>query len=258
MTEIPNNIDDSIRFAAELIRTSKCAVILTGAGISTQSGIPDFRSENTGLWSYDEPMEVASLETFRCHPERFFEWMRPLINSIFNAQPNAAHLAIARMEMAGFIKTIITQNIDGLHQKAGSEKVFETHGSLQSMSCTHCFQKCTTAPFIQALVEDHQLPLCPKCNGLLKPDVILFGEQLPHVPWDAALLAARNCDLMLVLGSSLEVLPAAGLPMQALDRGAHLVIINNTPTYLGVRADVVINEDIVKVVPAIADRVLNN
>jgi len=250
MSDFSQRVLESICFAGELICKSKRAVVLTGAGISTPSGIPDFRSEGTGLWSYDEPLEVASLTTFRYQPERFFEWMRPLISCIINAEPNPAHLAIARMEHAGYIKSIITQNIDNLHQKAGSINVYETHGTMQSMSCTGCFQRTASASHIQILVEDGKLPICPHCGGLLKPDVILFGEQMPHE-------AAQTCDLMLVAGSSLEVLPVANLPMQALDRGAHLIIINQTPTYLGVRADVLITEDVAGVIPAIAKKVLN-
>lgn len=256
MSDLPQNIRESIDFAGELICKSKRTVILTGAGISTPSGIPDFRSEGTGIWSYDEPLEVASLTTFRYHPERFFEWMRPLINCIINAEPNPAHLAIARMQQAGYIKSIITQNIDNLHQKAGATNVCETHGTLQTMSCTGCFQKTSSSPYIQPLIESGSLPLCLKCGGLLKPDVILFGEQMPHHAWRTAQEAARSCDLMLVAGSSLEVLPVASLPMQALDRGAHLIIINQTPTYLGVRADILISEDVASVIPQIAKKVL--
>jgi len=257
MNDLSNNVVDSIGFAAELICKSKHTVILTGAGISTPSGIPDFRSEGTGLWSYDEPLEVASLSTFRYHPERFFEWMRPLVIRIINAQPNPAHIAIARMEQAGYVKAVITQNIDNLHQKAGSSHVYETHGSLASLTCTQCFQRTSSDPFIRPLIENGQIPYCQKCGSILKPNVILFGEQMPYDAWQAAQLTARSCDLMLVAGSSLEVLPVASLPMQALDRGAHLVIVNQTPTYLGVRADVLILEDVARVIPAIAECVLN-
>ena len=128
----------AIEDAAELIRKAKRAVVLTGAGISTPSGIPDFRSEGTGLWSRDEPLEVASLNTFRTAPERFFQWFRPLAGQIFYAAPNAAHTALARLEAAGRIMTIITQNIDALHQKAGSSCVVETHGTMRTITCTSC------------------------------------------------------------------------------------------------------------------------
>jgi len=247
----------AIEDAAVLIRNAERAVVLTGAGMSTPSGIPDFRSEGTGLWARDEPMEVASLTTFRTAPERFFHWFQSLAGQIFNAQPNAAHLALAELERSGHLRTIVTQNIDALHQKGGSEHVIETHGTLRTMTCANCFGQFESAPFLQPYVETGKIPQCSNCNGILKPDVILFGEQLPQSAWYEAQRAARRCDLMIVAGSSLEVLPVAGLPMQALDRGAHLIIINNTPTYLNVRADVIILDDVAATIPEIAKRVLH-
>jgi NAD-dependent deacetylase len=247
----------AIEDAAVLIRKAERAVVLTGAGISTPSGIPDFRSEGSGLWSHDEPMEVASLATFRMAPERFFHWFQPLAAQIFNAQPNAAHIALAEFEQAGHVHTVITQNIDALHQKAGSKHVVEMHGSLRTVSCTNCFKKFESGPFLQPYIENGKIPQCLSCNGILKPDVILFGEQLPQSAWYEAQRAARQCDLMIVAGSSLEVLPVARLPMQALDRGAHLIIINNTPTYLNVRADIVIMDDVAITLPEIAKRVIH-
>lgn len=247
----------AIEDAAELFRKAKRAVALTGAGISTPSGIPDFRSEGTGLWSREEPMEVASLSTFRTSPERFFNWFHPLASQIFNAKPNAAHLALADMEASGRLQTIVTQNIDALHQKAGSKHVVEMHGTWRTLSCTECFKHFESEPHLRPYLEVGKIPLCPNCNGILKPDVILFGEQLPQSAWMDAQRAARQCDLMLVAGSSLEVLPVAGLPMQALERGAHLIIINNTPTYLHVRADVVVMDDVATILPKIAKRARN-
>lgn len=247
----------NIEYTAELLRKAKYAVVLTGAGISTPSGIPDFRSEGTGLWSRDEPLEVASLSTFRTDPERFFVWFRPLASQIFNAAPNPAHEALAELEKAGRIQCIITQNIDALHHKAGSRYVIEMHGTLRTLSCAQCFKKAEAKDYLQAFAEQGELPRCPDCNGLLKPDVILFGEQLPQKAWYDAQRESRRCDLMLVAGSSLEVLPVAGLPMQAIDRGAHLVILNNAETYLNVRADVVIQEDVAAIMPAIAEQVIH-
>jgi NAD-dependent deacetylase len=247
----------NIEYTAELLRKAKYAVVLTGAGISTPSGIPDFRSEGTGLWSRDEPLEVASLSTFRTDPERFFVWFRPLASQIFNATPNPAHQALAELEKAGRIQCVITQNIDALHHKAGSRFVIEMHGTLRTLSCTQCFRKAEAKDCLKAFVEQGELPRCPDCNGLLKPDVILFGEQLPHKAWYDAQRESRRCDLMLVAGSSLEVLPVAGLPMQAIDRGSHLVILNNAKTYLNVRADVVIQEDVAAIMPAIAEQVIH-
>lgn len=250
-------IETAIEFAADLFRQSKYAVVLTGAGLSTASGIPDFRSEGTGLWSRDEPMEVASLTTFRVAPERFFQWFRPLAGQIFNAQPNFAHDALVDLEKAGKVHSIITQNVDVLHQKAGSKSVIEMHGTLRTLTCTQCYHQQDAQAYLGPFVERGEIPLCPICKNVLKPDVILFGEQLPQTAWLQAQREARQCDLMMVVGSSLEVLPVAGLPMQALDRGAHLIIINHSPTYLNGRADVTLMEDVTEIIPAIAEKVLN-
>jgi len=257
MKTISAHKQDEVSYAAELFRQSKRTVILTGAGFSTPSGIPDFRTEGTGLWSMVDPMEVASLDTFRKNPENFYSWIRLLVAKIKDAQPNAAHLAVARMEKAGLVSEIITQNIDGLHQKAGSINVLELHGTLSTLSCGRCFQQFLSEGFIEPLVRDGIAPCCPECGGWLKPDTILFGEQLPIKPWQAAQKAVRSCELMLVGGSSLEVLPVAGLPLQALDRGAHLIIVNISPTYLSVRADVVILGDVAEIMPLIAKSVLD-
>jgi NAD-dependent deacetylase len=256
MNTLSPQTQTSIEFAADLIRQSKHAVVLTGAGVSTPSGIPDFRSSGTGLWSRDEPLEVASLSTFRTKPDQFFDWFRPLARQMFEARPNAAHTALARLEEQGYVKSIITQNIDTLHQRSGTRTVIEMHGTMQTLTCTQCYHQVQAEAYIAKFVETGDKPRCPKCAQVLKPDVILFGEQLPQAAWFTAQRQARSCDLMIVAGSSLEVLPVAGLPMQALDRGAHLIIINNTPTYLNVRADVVILEDVAMTLPAITERVL--
>jgi NAD-dependent deacetylase len=142
------------------------------------------------------------------------------------------------------VQTIITQNIDTLHQKAGSKNVIETHGTMRSLTCTQCYQQVEAESLLASFIENGKIPHCPKCGSVLKPDVILFGEQLPQAAWMQAQCDVRQCDLMMVVGSSLEVLPVAGLPIQALDRGAHLIILNNTPTYLNVRADIVILENV--------------
>jgi len=252
-----NATHTALEDAAGLFRKAKRVVALTGAGISTPSGIPDFRSEGSGLWSRDEPMEVASLTTFRTSPEKFFHWFRPLAGQIFNAQPNAAHMAFAELENSGITTAIVTQNIDGLHQKAGSKKVLELHGTIRTLSCAQCFKQFDSQVFLQAFIDHGTIPLCSNCNGILKPDVILFGEQLPQSDWLEAQRETRQADLMLVAGSSLEVLPVAGLPIQALDRGAHLIVVNNTPTYVNVRADVVIMDDVAAILPEIIKRVIH-
>lgn len=257
MTRFPAQTVADIEYTADLIRNSEHAVVLTGAGISTPSGIPDFRSEGTGLWSRDEPLEVASLSSFRVNPEKFFQWFRPLAGLIYNASPNPAHSALAELESTGFIKTIITQNIDILHQKAGSRQIIEMHGSLKTLTCTQCFHQVGSESYLENYIQKGELPTCARCGAILKPDAILFGEQLPQKAWYQALHESQECDLMLVAGSSLEVLPVAGLPMQAIDRGAHLVILNNTETYLNVRADTVITEDLADILPVIAKKVIH-
>ncbi len=257
MNSLPASVQDGIQFAAELLRAARHAIVLTGAGMSTPSGIPDFRSEGTGLWSHDEPLEVASLNTFRTHPETFYNWFRPLASQILDARPNQAHLALARLEKSGRLQGVATQNIDMLHQKAGSTRVIEMHGTLATLSCTQCFNRVDSLPYHKPFVEQGIIPTCPRCGAVLKPDVILFGEQLPQKAWFDAQRASRLCDLMIVAGSSLEVMPVAGLPMQAIDRGAHLLIVNNSPTYLDVRADTVLNGDVVDIIPAIVEQALH-
>ncbi len=251
----PRQTLELIEYAAELLAKARHAVVLTGAGLSTPSGIPDFRSEGSGLWSRDEPLEVASMTTFRTNPAQFFHWFHPLASQIFNALPNPAHHAIAELEQKGRLQAVITQNIDMLHQKAGSRRVIEMHGTLRTLSCTQCYRQQGYEDYLPAFIKKGEIPHCPHCGAILKPDVILFGEQLPQKAWHEAQREARACDLMIVVGSSLEVLPVAGLPMQAIDRGAHLIIINNSDTYLSVRADVVLPEDVAVVLPAISERV---
>src|SRR3990172_1547078 len=166
MTPFSEQTSTAIQFAADLLRQAKQAVVLTGAGISTPSGIPDFRSEGTGLWSRDEPLEVASLNTFRTDADRFFVWFRPLASQIFNAVPNPAHVALAELETAGCVQSIITQNIDALHHKAGSKNVIEMHGTMRTLSCTLCFQKAEAKDYLKVFVEQGELPRCPGCNGV--------------------------------------------------------------------------------------------
>lgn len=258
MSELASQAIKKIDTARRLFQQAKHAVVLTGAGISTPSGIPDFRSEGSGLWSKHEAMDVASLSTFRYDPGSFYAWFRTLAKHIIDAKPNSAHLALAKLGEGGFIKAIITQNIDILHQKAGSEDVIELHGTLKTLSCTQCFQQFESLPFLEPFIQRGDIPHCEQCGAILKPDVILFGEQLPQKAWLKAQNAARSADLMIVIGSSLEVLPVAGLPMQTLDRGGHLIIINQDPTYLDVRADIVFTEDAADILPMLAEQVFNH
>ena len=258
MSGLAPHVLKKVKFAAELFQQAKHPLALTGAGISTPSGIPDFRSEGSGLWSKTEAMEVASLLTFRYNPLEFYNWFHRLARRIVDAEPNAAHIALASLEKLGCLDAVITQNIDVLHQKSGTKNVIEMHGTLRTLSCTQCFSQFDSADFLKAFIEDEVIPHCSDCGAILKPDVILFGEQLPQKEWLVAQKAARNCDLMIVIGSSLEVLPVAGLPIQTLDRGGHLIIINQTPTYLNVRADIVFTQDVAELLPVLAEEISNH
>jgi NAD-dependent deacetylase len=202
-------------------------------------------------------MEVASLSAFRYNPEKFFEWSRPLASTILHAKPNEAHYALARLEEAGYLKGIITQNIDNLHFRAGSINVLEIHGNIRNATCVNCFNKVELTNQIEQFIEKKIIPCCEKCGGILKPDFVLFGEQLPYQIVREARSLIQSSTLILVLGSSLEVIPVAYYPLEALNAGAHLIIINNEQTYLDERADVVFHDDVAVVLPEIVAEVLN-
>ncbi len=248
MTELATRIAQ----AADLLRHARSALALTGAGLSTPSGIPDFRSPQSGLWAQADPLEVASLLTFRYEPERFFAWVRPLAALVRQARPNPAHTALAQLEAAGRLKSVLTQNIDGLHRRAGSRSVLELHGGLATATCVRCYKRWPGEPVLDAFIDSGTLPSCADCGGLLKPDVTLMGEELAAGVLRAARWAARDCDVMLVAGCSLEVMPAAGLPLDALEHGARLILVNWQPTYVDERAAVLIEGDVAEVLPQIA------
>lgn len=241
-------LDRDIARAAELVRSSRYLVALTGAGHSTASGIPDFRSPESGLWETANPMLVASLWSFRLNPKTFYNWVRPLAKTLASAQPNPAHVALAELERRGILKVVITQNIDSLHQKAGSQRVLELHGHMRSATCIRCYNQVTAEPVLEQFLLDGKVPHC-QCGGVLKPDVILFGEQLPIRIYNAAVAEVRRCDLMLVAGSSLEVTPAADLPFIAVESGAKVILVNLQPTGFDHCAEVVIHGDVAEVLP---------
>ncbi len=222
------------RKVAEPLVSSQFAVVMTGAGVSTASGIPDFRGPQ-GLWRTVDPslFEISyfyrnPLDSWRLFSERF--------GSLREVRPNPAHLAIARLEEVGLVKAVITQNIDGLHQAAGSRRVVELHGNAGRAACTQCGRR---YPIEEALgaVREGRLPTCPACGGLLKPDVVYFGEPLPMDALQDAYFLAENSDVFIVVGSSLAVSPANQLPLVAKARGARLVIINVGETSLDDVAD---------------------
>jgi len=245
--------DAALAAASALLRHARCAIALTGAGISTHSGIPDFRSPRSGLWELNDPAEVASIYGFRHNPARFYNWIRPLARTILDAEPNPAHTALARMEQNGSLCSVITQNIDLLHSRAGSQNVHEVHGHLRTVTCIHCFQEYDCRPYLIAYLETGAMPRCPACGHALKPNVILFGEQLPARALSAARRDAARCDVMLVVGSSLEVYPAADLPVIAHRGGAKLIFVNLVETALDSLAQVVIHGDAVDVLPRLAE-----
>lgn len=238
--------------AIDLLQQAQHAVALTGAGISTPSGIPDFRSPTSGLWDQVDPLEVASINGFNRNPQAFFDWIHPLAQTIMNAQPNPAHIALAQLEQYGPLRALITQNIDLLHSRAGSQTIHEVHGHLRQATCQNCHQKTDTADIFPTFLATKQMPACPHCQGILKPDVILFGELLPMHIMRAAQREATQCDLMLVAGSSLTVAPACDLPQQAKLNRADLIIINYHETHLDYMADVVIRADVAQILPQLA------
>ncbi len=242
-----------IEKAVALLSQASYAIALTGAGSSTESGLPDFRSPDTGLWRDFNPEEVASIQAFKSNPTRFYEFYTQRLSALFEAKPNKVHYALAELEKMGIIKRVITQNIDGLHQRAGSKRVIEVHGNLQSASCMKCGRRITIDELL-TILEEKPVPFC-KCGGIYKPDVILFGEMLPEEAIAEAFDMAVLCNLMLVIGSSLQVSPVNSLPDMALRYSAKLIIINREPTYIDHQADVVIRDTAGEIMSEILRRI---
>ncbi|TYT74912.1 SIR2 family NAD-dependent protein deacylase [Desulfobotulus mexicanus] len=217
----------SLEKAAELLKKSRNTVALTGAGISVESGIPPFRGKG-GLWETMDPMEFAHIRAFRNNPEKVWDLLlRTMKDVLEKARPNPAHHALADMEKTGKLEAIITQNIDGLHQAAGNKKVIEFHGSFARIICTDCHRSLP----IQELFLEELPPLCT-CGGILRPDCVFFGENIPEDALYTAQEYSISCDLMLVIGTSAEVWPAADLPRMAKNRSALILEINPEPTSL--------------------------
>ncbi|HZD10943.1 MAG TPA: NAD-dependent deacylase [Candidatus Binatia bacterium] len=237
--------------ARSILKDAEHLVALTGAGISTPSGIPDFRSPKSGLWERADPFQVASLYAFRQRPQDFYDWIHPLAKLTLAAEPNAAHRALAYMEAHGPLRAVITQNIDMLHSRAGSQTIIEIHGHLRELTCLDCFEIVPSEAILRRFLDTGEVPHCP-CGGVYKPNVILFGEQLPVRALSRSKREARACDVMLVVGSSLEVAPAGDLPILAHESGARLIIVNLETTYADDIADVVIHDDVVNVLPLLA------
>ena len=214
---------------AELIRESRSTVALTGAGVSVPSGIPDFRTPETGLWADVDPMEVAHIDVFERDPARFWSYYRPRFQSLGDKRPNAAHEALAELERRRLLDGVITQNIDRLHGAAGSREVVEVHGSIETSSCRECAAS-YGLDTVEELFDADGVAICATCGGPVKPDVVLFGELLPEAAMARAQELAEGAELLLCIGSSLAVYPVAGLPGLTLERGGRIAIVTKGPT----------------------------
>jgi len=222
----------AVEEAARLIRGAKYLVAFTGAGISAESGIPTFRGRG-GLWKRFNPEELATPQAFARDPRRVWEWYRWRMEMVFKARPNAAHRLLAVLEENGILKAVITQNVDCLHREAGNSRVIELHGSIRRVRCTSCrYREEVRSP------PREELPRCPRCGSLLRPDVVWFGEPLPREALERAFEEASKSDVMLVIGTSGAVDPAGLLPIYAKESGAALINVNPEPNrYTGI-ADV--------------------
>jgi len=214
---------------AELLGQARSAVALTGAGVSVPSGIPDFRTPETGLWAKVDPMEVAHIDVFMREPERFWTYYRPRFETLGDKEPNRAHEVLTELERRGLIEGVVTQNIDRLHRAAGSENVIEVHGSIETSSCVTCAASFELEE-MDGLFDERGVAVCSICRGAVKPDVVLFGELLPESAMARASELAERADLILCVGSSLAVHPVAGLPRVTLEGGGRLAIVTKGAT----------------------------
>jgi NAD-dependent deacetylase len=241
-----DKLSENIKKVARLIHGASHAVALTGAGISVDSGLPDFRGSQ-GLWSKYDPAEYATIDAFMADPEKVWNMLFELRKEAAAAEPNPAHTGLAELERMGHLTTIVTQNVDGLHQRAGSSNVIEFHGGGTVLSCIECFREYPASE----ISLDHLPPLC-LCGGVLKPDIVLYGETIPVQTAGMAQAAAEQCDLMFVIGTSAEVAPASSLPRTAKSVGAKVVEINIEPTVLTASvADISLQGSSSKIIPAV-------
>jgi NAD-dependent deacetylase len=236
---------------AELLRGAESAVVLTGAGVSVPSGIPDFRTPGKGLWEKVNPMEVATIDAFRRDPDRFWTFYSERFTALRDKRPNRAHEAIAELERRGLIRGVITQNVDRLHRQAGSRNVIEVHGSIDRCVCMECGGKVELERVMEMVAEQPGAPECVACISPLKPDVVLFGELLPERALMEAQALAVGADVMLCVGSSLEVYPVAALPGTTLESGGRLVIVTQGPTPYDSDAEVKLAGDVVTELEAV-------
>lgn len=232
------DMEKKIKQVADFLLESDYAVALTGAGVSTESGIPDFRSPGSGLWTRVNP-ELFTIRGFKADPAQFYNLGRDFFMTIVDAKPNKTHTVLGELQQRGLLKSIITQNVDGLHQKGGAPKVIEIHGNLRSASCIFCRRRVPMETVIEEVLDGLVPPLCVECGEPVKPDVILFGEAMPEA-YGEALEEAGRADCIMVIGSSMQVSPANMIPGLT----GNLVIINREPTFYDRQAGVVINDEI--------------
>jgi NAD-dependent deacetylase len=230
---------------ARLLGDSSSAVALTGAGISVPSGIPDFRSPGTGIWENVDPFEVATIDAFRRDPARFWSFYRPRFAALGDKRPNPAHEALVELERRGVLDAVVTQNVDRLHRKAGTKRLVEVHGSIDTSSCTSCGASWKLED-VEGLFDDDGVAVCSCCLGYVKPDVVLFGEFLPEAAMAEAQRLVAGADVLLCVGSSLEVHPVAGLPQLTLASGGRVAIVTQGPTPYDDAAAVRMQGDVVE------------
>jgi len=237
-------VSERTKQLARLVASSRCTVALTGAGISVPSGIPDFRSPGTGLWEKVDPMEVAHIDVFMRDPKRFWSYYRPRFGMLSDKEPNGAHRALAALEERGMLDAVVTQNIDRLHRKAGSRRVIEVHGTIETSSCVRC---ASSYPLddVGKLFDDEGVARCERCEGPVKPDVVLFGEMLPEGAMEESYALASRADLLLCVGTSLEVYPVAALPSVTARSGGSVAIVTKGPTPFDGQAAVRLDGDVV-------------
>ncbi|MHA1933182.1 MAG: SIR2 family NAD-dependent protein deacylase [Promethearchaeota archaeon] len=246
---------ENIKKVAKILINSEITVVLTGAGISTESGIPDFRGED-GIWDKYKPEIYGNIQSFLKDPSKFWKMAEDIAPTLFNAVPNPSHFALAELEKMKIIKAIITQNIDELHQKAGAVIVYEVHGNINRFSCLGCRASYSKEQVLRKLKkEKNSGPKCDYCTAPLRPSVVLYGENLPNFEKYMSIDLAKKSDVMLIAGSSLTVSPACDLPVYTLRGGGKLIIVNDQPTYLDDKAEVVINNKTGTVLPLIVEEI---
>jgi NAD-dependent deacetylase len=248
---VAEQVATTVERLAELIREADTVVALTGAGISVPSGIPDFRSPGSGLWENVDPMEVAHIDAWRADPERFWHFYGSRFQALRDKQPNGAHLALVELEQRGKLAAVITQNIDRLHARAGTTELIEVHGTIDHSSCLDCLAQYPLDEVQQRLQDSPVSVPCCDCGRPLKPDVVLFGEFLPEGALERAYALAASADLLLCVGSSLEVHPIAQLPGVTRQAGGEIAIVTAGPTPWDARAAVKLDGDVVAELEAV-------